>query len=155
MVGHRHADSLLRAPALPSRRMDPADRLELHELPGRYGDCIDGRDWEGLARIFTDDAVFDLTDLGVPLLEGLPAIQRFMDVDAAHPLSHLMTNVYVDETPDGVKLHSRIVAMREDRRFDSGKYHDVVVKTDAGWRITHRRFVLLRRPKAHGDPTQR
>ncbi|MDE0136306.1 MAG: hypothetical protein OXH86_20635 [Acidimicrobiaceae bacterium] len=26
--------------------MDIADRLELHELPGRYGDIIDDRDWE-------------------------------------------------------------------------------------------------------------
>jgi len=135
--------------------VDAADRLELHEIPGRYGDCIDGRDWTGLARIFTDDAVFDLTDLGIPLLEGLAAIQRFMDVDAAHPLSHLMTNVYVDETPDGVRLSSRIVAMREDRRIDSGRYRDAVVKTPDGWRISHRVFTLLRRPGAHGEPTQR
>lgn len=135
--------------------MDLADRLELLELPGRYGDCIDGRDWPGLARIFTPDAVFDLTDLGVPLLEGLPAIQRFMDVDAAHPLTHLMTNVYVDETPGGVRLSSRIIATREDRRIDSGRYRDVVVKTPDGWRIQHRVFTLMRRPKQHGDPTQR
>ena len=135
--------------------MELADRLELHEIPGRYGDCIDGRDWDGLARIFTEDAVFDLTDLGVPLLEGLAAIQRFMDVDATHPLSHLMTNVYVDETPGGVRLSSRIVAIREDRRVDSGRYRDVVVKTPDGWRIRHRVFTLLRRPKAPGDPTQR
>lgn len=135
--------------------IDVVDLLELHELPGRYGDCIDGRDWDGLARIFTDDAVFDLTDLGVPLLEGLPAIRRFMDVDAQHPLTHLMTNVYVDVTADGVRLSSRIVATREDRRIDSGRYRDVVVKTHDGWRISHRVFTLMRRPKAHGEPSQR
>ena len=39
-----------------------ADRLELHELPGRYGDAIDDRNWDRLREIFTDDAVFDLAD---------------------------------------------------------------------------------------------
>ena len=41
-----------------------ADRLELHELPGRYGDAIDDRNWDRLRQIFTDDAVFDLTGVG-------------------------------------------------------------------------------------------
>ena len=40
-----------------------ADRIELHELPGRYGDAIDDRNWDGLDAIFTADATFDLTDL--------------------------------------------------------------------------------------------
>ena len=50
------------------------DRMELHEIAGRYGDLIDNRDWEGLASVFTADAVFDATDLGMPLLNGLDAI---------------------------------------------------------------------------------
>src|SRR4051794_35581512 len=89
-----------------------ADRLELHELPGRYGDAIDDRNWPGLERIFTDDAVFDLTDLGVPLLVGLPEIKRFMDKDAQHPKTHTMTNIYVDETDAGVTLSFRIIALQ-------------------------------------------
>jgi SnoaL-like domain len=36
-----------------------ADRVELHELPGRYGDAIDDRNWHGLDAIFTPDATFD------------------------------------------------------------------------------------------------
>ena len=135
--------------------MDLADRLELHELPGRYGDCIDGRDWEGLARIFTADAVFDMTDLGVPALEGLPAIQHFMAEFAEHPLTHTMTNVYVDETADGVRLSSRILAVLPDRRVGSARYRDIVVKTVDGWRVQHRVLTAMRRPKAKGDPSQR
>ena len=37
-----------------------ADKLELHELAGRYGDAIDDRAWERLDHIFTEDAVFGL-----------------------------------------------------------------------------------------------
>ena len=125
--------------------MDLADRLELHELPGRYGDAIDDRDWEGLARIFTDDATFDLTDLGVPMLTGLPAIKRFMDVDAEHPLTHMMTNIYVDETPSGVTMNFRIVALRKGGLVGTASYYDIVVKTPDGWRVKERVTTRRRR----------
>ena len=125
--------------------MDLADRLELHELPGRYGDAIDDRDWEGLHRIFTDDATFDLTDLGVPMLTGLPAIKRFMDVDAEHPLTHMMTNIYVDQLPDRVTMNFRIVALRKGGLVGTASYYDVVVKTPDGWRVKDRVTTRRRR----------
>lgn len=127
--------------------MDTADRIELHELPGRYGDLIDDRDWAGLDRIFTDDATFDLSDLGVPLLRGLPEIRRFMAEDAEHPATHLMTNIYVDETPNDVRMSFRIVALRKGRSVASASYYDVVIKTAGGWRVKTRVTTLRRRPK--------
>ena len=123
--------------------MDLADRVELHELPGRYGDAIDDRDWERLGRIFTDDATFDLTDLGGPKLVGLAEIKRFMDEDAEHPQTHLMTNIYADDTSDGVKMHFRIVALLPtDKRVGTASYHDEVVKTADGWRVQDRVITL-------------
>jgi hypothetical protein len=114
--------------------VDLADRLELHELPGRYGDLIDNRDWEGLSRIFVDEATFEVPD---EVMVGLDGIREFMH-GARHPRTHLMTNVYVDETPAGVILHSRIVGMRRDGRIFSGRYRDVVEKRDEGWRVVAR-----------------
>ncbi len=125
--------------------MQPADRLELHELPGRYGDAIDDRDWPRLARIFTEDAVFDLTDLGGPALAGLGAIQQYMDTEAAHPKTHLMTNIYVEETDDGVKLFFRIVAMLSGGKMGTASYYDDVVQTPDGWRVKHRVITSRRR----------
>ena len=125
--------------------LSTSDRLELHELPGRYGDAIDDRAWDRLDQIFTDDAVFDLTDLGVPLLEGLPAIQKFMDRDAKHPKTHLMTNIYVDDTPSGVHLNFRIVAMQSGGLMGTASYYDDVVRTPSGWRVQHRVVTLRRR----------
>ena len=127
--------------------MDVADRIELHELPGRYGDAIDDRDWPRLESIFTEDAVFDLTDLGAPRLEGLAEIQRFMDEDAEHPLTHMMTNIYVDETDDGVKMCFRIVALMKDRPVGTASYYDKVVKTPAGWRVKDRVITRRRRDR--------
>lgn len=125
--------------------MDSADRLELHELPGRYGDAIDDRDWPGLARIFTADASFDLTDLGGPKLTNLAEIQRYMDTEAQHPRTHLMTNIYVDETANGVKLSFRIVALLGQGKVGTASYYDDVVKTAAGWRVKDRVITLRRR----------
>ena len=125
-------------------RMEVSDRIELHELPGRYGDIIDDRNWDGLGRIFTEDATFDLTDLGVPMLTGLAAIRQFMDVDAEHPLTHMMTNVYVDEQPGSVTMNFRIVALRKGGLVSTASYYDVVVKTAQGWRV-HKRVTTRRR----------
>lgn len=126
--------------------MTPDDRLELHELPGRYGDAIDDRDWPGLDRIFTEDAVFDLTGVGSRRLVGLEEIRSFMDVEANHPKTHLMTNIYADETERGVEMHFRIVAMRSGGLMGTASYHDLVVRTDAGWRVQDRSVVLRRTP---------
>ncbi len=124
--------------------MDLADRLALHELPGRYGDLIDDRDWDGLSQIFVDEATFEIPD---EVLDGLEAIREFMR-GAKHPRTHLMTNVVVDETDDGVILRSRLIGMRRDGRFISGRYRDVVVKTDDGWRIVTRVYT----PTPYEDP---
>ena len=111
--------------------MDPADRLELHELPGRYGDAIDDRDWDRLDDIFTNDAVFDLTDLGAPRCEGLAAIKQFMDEEAEHPRTHLMTNIYVDETPD--RRSAQIPDHRPPRRRQ-GRHRLVLRRRDQDFR---------------------
>ena len=116
--------------------MDLADRLELLELPARYGDLIDDRDWDGLSRIFVDDATFEIPG---ETMDGLEGIREFMR-NARHPRTHLMTNIYVDETDDGVVQHFRIVGMRRDGRIFSGRYRDIVVKTADGWRVTTRVF---------------
>jgi len=118
--------------------------MELHEIAARYGDLIDNRDWEGLALVFTPEAVFDATDLGMPLLDGLDAIRKHMDASLDHPLGHHITNIYVDTTGGEVILRSRIIAAGHRGRVGSASYRDRVRKTPEGWRIYHR-LVTLRR----------
>ncbi len=126
--------------------MDLTDRLALHELPGRYGDLIDDRDWEGLSQIFLDDATFAIPDR---VLDGLAQIRDFM-AESRHPRTHLMTNIYVDETTDGTILRFRIVGMRRDGTMMSGRYRDVVVKGPDGWRVASRVYTATPRT----EPTE-
>ena len=124
-----------------------ADRLELHELPGRYGDAIDDRNWDRLREIFTDDAVFDLTGVGARRLEGIDDIVHFMNVEASHPKTHMMTNIYVDELDENEIMNFRIVALLGKGLVGTASYYDRVVKTDQGWRVQHRECMIHRRDK--------
>ena len=127
--------------------IDLADRLELHELPGRYGDAIDDRNWDQLRNIFTDDAVFDLTGVGSRRLEGINDIVDFMNVDAEHPKTHMMTNIYVDVDVEKVTMNFRIVALLGKGLVGTASYYDHVVRTDNGWRVKYRECMIHRRDK--------
>ena len=127
--------------------IDTADRLELHALPGRYGDAIDDRNWDRLRQVFTDDAIFDLTGVGLRQLDGIEDIVHFMDVAAQHPKTHMMTNIYVDDGGESVTMNFRIVALLGKGLVGTASYYDTVVKTPDGWRVKHRDCMLHRRDK--------
>ena len=69
--------------------MDPADRLELHELPGRYGDAIDDRAWDRLDDIFTTDAVF------TEVLAALSAAGPYLRQEAVRLVEGLLDDAQV------------------------------------------------------------
>ena len=125
-----------------------ADKLELHELVGRYGDAIDDRAWERLDHIFTGDAVFEVRGLDI-VMNGLDEIKAFMDeAGDRHPQAHLMTNIYCFEKGGEVQLRCRGLFPEANTAADDkssvvyhGSYYDTVVKTAAGWRIRHRIYV--------------
>jgi 3-phenylpropionate/cinnamic acid dioxygenase small subunit len=120
------------------------DRIELHELAGRYGDIIDDRDWPALDTVFTSDAVFEV--VGLVTMTGLADIKRFMIEEGRHPLAHLITNIHVEENIEGPRLFSRGIFPISSgdggtaHRVFHGSYYDDVVKTPAGWRVRNRVF---------------
>ena len=124
------------------------DKLELHELAGRYGDIIDDRNWPELDTIFTDDAVYEVVALVT--MRGLAHIKRFMESEGRHPLAHLITNIHVREEAGQVSMLSRgifpisTVDKGAGHRVFYGSYYDRVVLTPAGWRVRHRVFSARR-----------
>ncbi len=127
------------------------DRLDIIELPARYADALDTLQPEDLHTVFTDDAVWEVLETG-PRLVGLDEIKAFMGRPEVHPGAHLMTNIYIAGTANdadrGVVVHLKSRGVYpigpSDRHNPSavfyGRYDDDVVKTDAGWRILHRRY---------------
>ena len=70
-----------------------------------------------------------------------------MNVEASHPKTHMMTNIYVDEQDENVIMNFRIVALLGKGLVGTASYYDRVVKTDEGWRVQHRECMIHRRDK--------
>jgi len=120
--------------------IDVADRLAIHELLGLYGHVIDERRWDDMHLVFTDDVVYDPTDFGHEVTHSLAELRALWTSDPRmHPLAHHATNIVVTEDPDGtVRVLSKGIGVGYKGRVGSAVYRDVVVRTDAGWRLSHR-----------------
>jgi 3-phenylpropionate/cinnamic acid dioxygenase small subunit len=129
--------------------IEATDIIMIHQLLGRYGHTIDGRDWEGFGRLFIADATIDYrSGTGAAVMrEGRDAIVAwFREVDVNHPPAHHVTNIVVDERADPagrVPVHSKFIApfTRPEHvptRLYGGDYHDEVVRTADGWCFAHK-----------------
>lgn len=127
--------------------IDTADRLAIHELLGLYGHIIDERRWADMNMVFAADVVYDATDFGHGITRTLDELRdKWAGDESMHPLAHHATNVVVSEDADGtVRVLSKGIGVGRRGRVGSAVYRDVVVRTDAGWRLSYRR-AELRRP---------
>ena len=116
------------------------DRLAIHELISLHGHLADDRRPDQLDRLLTEDAVYDLTAVGMATVRGLPALRRlFEEAPGEQPVGHHVTNVIVTDGGDGsAQVRSKALAVMADGRAGTAVYEDRVVPTPAGWRIAHR-----------------
>lgn len=126
--------------------LDPSDRIEIHELIADYGHLIDERQFSRLHENMTADVVYDMVDFDMGVAHGITeVVAMWTGPLAAHPLAHHATNVVVREDADGtVRVRSKGMGVGVQGRVGSVVYHDIVVKTAAGWRIAERVGILRR-----------
>jgi hypothetical protein len=117
------------------------ERLEIVELAAKYGTLIDDRNWEGLADVFTEDAIYEI--VGQLQLAGLGALRTYM-ANARHPIAHHVTNVIIEIDAEGVRMRSKVVGTLPKAGAGSADYSDRLRRTTQGWRIS-KRIVTLRR----------
>jgi hypothetical protein len=129
------------------------DRLSIHELISLHGHLTDDRHHEKLGLLFTDDASYDITAYGLGVVQGLGAlIELFRQRPGTQPVGHHVTNVIVepdpdphaDADPDRARVRSKGLAVMADGTAGTVTYDDVVVRTESGWRMAHRRVVPAR-----------
>jgi hypothetical protein len=125
---------------------DPADILAIQQLIALYGHIIDEREWHRVDELFTEDAVYDLTEFGLGIVNGAQAIRTLWSrPDAMHPLAHHATDPVITQDPDGtVRVLSKAIGFGGSGRIGSVVYRDVVRRTPGGWRFAAR-TVRLRR----------
>jgi hypothetical protein len=121
------------------------DRLAIQELISLYGHIIDDRKYSRTHELFTEDAVYDVSDFDAGVHIGWQRIAQFWrDAEAGHPLAHHSTNVIVTQDGDGtVRAVSKGIGIRADAAATTTIYRDIAVRTRAGWRLSER--VAVRR----------
>lgn len=123
-----------------------ADRVAIGELLARYSWALADRDWSAWRAVFTDDAHVDYATAGGPVCgidEAVGWIGSTLD-GFEHTLSRGGNTVITFEDDDRAAVRS-IYTMTMKLAGDpptfieaSGWYDDVVVRTDAGWKISER-----------------
>lgn len=135
------------------------DRAEIEELVVRYIASLDGLDAEGLASVFTEDAVYETP---IATYEGRDAIRGIVtdlqeasagnDVpEGVNPLGlyHVMSNSSIELVSDVEARHTsyaQTVRAGEDGQFNvgfMGRYEDIIVKRDGRWQILERKLVTF------------
>ncbi|TDC44066.1 nuclear transport factor 2 family protein [Micromonospora sp. KC213] len=128
------------------------DRIAITDLINSHGHLTDRGDFDGLATLFAEDVVYDVSALGGGKLIGLAAVREAgLALADANPVAHHVTNIVLRETADGtVNALSKGFGVMADGSTGSVAYEDTVERTAAGWRITHR-IVRARRTPLHQD----
>jgi 3-phenylpropionate/cinnamic acid dioxygenase small subunit len=124
-----------------------ADRLDIEDVLTRYAWALDSKQFDELDRVFTPDAHVDYTSSGGEA-GGYPDVKAWLAKVLPHfpAYQHLVTNKQI--TVDGDHATSRsefynpmVMAQRDGTTsifFVGGEYHDQLVRTPDGWRITDR-----------------
>jgi hypothetical protein len=122
------------------------DRAAIVELVSLHGHLADDGAFDQTDRLMTDDVTLDLSDFGLGLLQGIPAIQEAArSLGDANPVGHHVTNVVLTSVDaDTVRGRSKGIGVMADGTCGSVVYEDLFRREDRGWRISHRKIVARR-----------
>jgi hypothetical protein len=123
------------------------DYVQIQNLLNLYPHIIDvPENYHRGGEVFDTDGVFDAGELG--RYEGLSALieywshspKRAAVLAQTRLLSHNVANIVISESPDGTATcESRCIAVSVDGTVSVAVYHDILRKTERGWRIALRR----------------
>ena len=120
------------------------DRTAIVELLAELAAATDARDWDTIASLLTDDC----DAYGAHGPEAV--VRRMQDhLGGVGPTQHLLGNHRVSITGDRARsltygrVHHVGAGPMEGSMYEClGEYDDRWVRTDAGWRLTHRWFEI-------------
>ncbi len=132
-------------PSLEARIQQVEDRLALQELISSYCIHIDeGKDVDAIVDCFVEDAVLDLSGLGLPVVTGRKNIREFfVSVLAATECNaHFSTNFRINRLAgEEAECQSYVYAVGVAKDGSDilvyAKHQFHCVRTAAGWKIKH------------------
>ncbi|WP_344891969.1 nuclear transport factor 2 family protein [Actinomadura meridiana] len=113
-----------------------------------HGHLCDSGELDRLDELLTPDVIYDISDVGQEPLRGVAAcVAAGRALGEHNPVGHHVTNVVLSEiTDDRVQVRSKGIAVNADGTTASVTYEDTVLRTSAGWRISHRKLRVHRAP---------
>lgn len=120
------------------------DRLAIQDLMVAYAHAVDSmHDIDGICDVFTSDAVFDLSGIGLPAIDGHDGIRDFFTTvfaNMAHQ-AHYLTNFAVTAYDgDTAAMRAYVIGMGQGKDGQgvtvNGRYYFTVRRTPAGWKAT-------------------
>jgi len=125
------------------------DRFSIIAVLDRYAECLDTRDWAGLADVFTEDVDVDFGVWRARDLDGVRSnIRSFLD--GCGPSQHLLGNYRISLTGDSATswCYCRVMHFgkgdAEGKTFESWiEYRDELVRIPRGWRSRKRSAVVM------------
>lgn len=132
------------------------DRFAIIAALDRYAECLDNRDWNGLADVFSQDVEIDFGMWHATDLDGVRKnISQFLD--PCGPSQHLLGNyrISLDGDRASSRCYCRVMHFGKDEH--EGKtyetwleYSDQWLRGPAGWRSVSR---VAKAMMQQGDPT--
>ena len=122
-----------------------SDRAEILELRARYGRALDERDWDLMRTVFTEDATADFA-VGEPF-DGIESILQACrsQMENLDHTQHFFGNHEIELDGDRARGRLKLIGsafLNTDQGDPNccmrGEYIDEYVRTDEGWRISHR-----------------
>ncbi|MGA0839116.1 MAG: nuclear transport factor 2 family protein [Pseudomonadales bacterium] len=129
------------------------DQVAIEQLLNRYCHKLDQGDIDAVVALFADNAVLDPVYEGSGLHEGRAAIRAWYQrygantIAAVRGLRHKISTAMIDVDGDSATsvcyLDADSVSKDTGKRsLVGGRYEDRFVRTDAGWRLQHRRILI-------------
>lgn len=130
------------------------DIEEIKKLKARYFRTMDTKDWDGLAAVFTDDVVIDMTSEGAGITRSVEEYMPFLrsaigDTVTVHHGHMPEIELTSPSTAEGVWALEDQLWWPEGSPIrymhGYGHYHEAYEKTPAGWRIKTMALTRLHR----------
>jgi uncharacterized protein (TIGR02246 family) len=149
--------------------MDALENLvaqqEIRDLSARYAMSLDDHDWDALAQLWTEDAVWSIGDV---IFDGRQAVMGFLRgcLTEDYFAKHINGQSLIEVNEDGITATGQTDVLWLAQNFETqvmARYVDSYVKVDGRWLFKHREeFGVAYRPgpvssgpMAIGGPTMR
>lgn len=128
--------------------MDDIEAIK--QLKARYFRTMDTKDWAGMRRLFTDDAVIDTVDSGGGVIEGADAFLAFLrralaDQVTVHHGHMPEIELTSTTTATGIWAMQDLIRWADGTELHGyGHYHETYRKHGGAWRIASSKLTRLR-----------